>query len=63
MPFSKNSLVVSIILTGIPAFTKLIAIPPPIVPHPITTALLTGLRGVFLSIPGILFAILSEKKE
>ena len=53
----------SITDTGIPAFAKLMAMPPPIVPHPITTLLSIFLSGVSLVIPGILFAALSEKNE
>ena len=45
--------VVSISVTGIPALAKHIAMPPPMVPAPITAALLIGRTGVSSGTSGI----------
>ncbi len=49
-------------VTGIPALAKLIAMPPPIVPPPITPTLSTGRWGVSLAKPSIFDACRSAKK-
>ena len=55
-PLSSAAWVVSSTVTGMPALAKFIAIPPPMVPAPITATDLTARNGVLLGTSGILAA-------
>ena len=52
-PLSSASCFISSITTGMPAFRKFIAMPPPIVPAPITATLLIARVGVLSGTSGI----------
>ena len=62
-PRSSASCPVSTMVTGIPAFRKFMAMPPPIVPAPITPTLLMVLTGVSFVMPGIFARSRSAKKR
>jgi hypothetical protein len=61
-PFFRNSSVVSISVTGIPALAKHIAMPPPMVPPPITAACFTSRALVSAGMSSTLLASRSAKK-
>ena len=60
-PLSSASCFISRIVTGIPALAKFIAMPPPIVPAPITATLLIARVGVSSGTSGIFDAARSAK--
>ena len=60
-PLSSASAETSKTETGMPAFAKFIAMPPPIVPQPMTAADATGRAGVPFGTSGILPAARSAK--
>ena len=62
MPLSSASCFISSIMTGMPALTKFIVMPPPMVPAPITAADLISRSGVSAGTSGILPAARSPKK-
>ena len=62
MPWSSASCFISSIVTGMPALRKFIAMPPPIVPAPITATFLIARSGVSSGTSGILLAARSAKK-
>src|SRR5438094_285645 len=62
MPRSSASCVVSLMVTGMPTLTKLIAMPPPMVPAPITAAFLMARAGVSSGTSGIFEVWRSAKK-
>ena len=62
-PRSSASFATSTTVTGIPALAKFIAMPPPMVPAPITAAFLISLAGVSAATSGILAASRSAKKK
>ena len=61
-PRSSASCFISSITTGMPAFRKFIAMPPPIVPAPMTATRWTGRSGVSSGTSAILLAARSAKK-
>ena len=61
-PLSSASCFISSITTGMPALRKFIAMPPPIVPAPITATFLISRIGVSAGTSGILLAARSAKK-
>ena len=60
-PLSSASCFISRIFTGMPALAKFIAMPPPMVPAPITAADLISRKGVSDGTSVILLAALSPK--
>src|SRR5216683_272167 len=62
-PRSSASCATSTTVTGIPALAKFMAMPPPMVPAPITAAFLISLAGVSGGTSGILAASRSAKKK
>ena len=63
MPLSKASCFISSILTGIPAFKKFMAIPPPMVPAPMMATEFTARNGVSAGTSGIFEAALSAMNK
>ncbi len=62
MPLSSASCFISSIITGMPAFRKFMAMPPPMVPAPITATVLIARIGVSAGTSGIFAAARSAKK-
>ncbi len=62
-PRSRFSWFISTTVTGMPALAKFMAMPPPMVPAPITAAFFTSLAGVSDGTSGILAASRSAKKK
>ena len=62
VPLSRASCFISSITTGMPALRKFIAMPPPMVPAPITATFLIGRSGVSAGTSAILLAARSAMK-